>query len=45
MSIENLAKEIIRERSTPRYPLQRPQHPRTAKMLRRIADRFDSQPD
>jgi hypothetical protein len=45
MTIENLAKEIIRERSTPRYPLQRPTHPRTARVLRKIADRFDSQPD
>lgn len=42
MSIEHLAKEIIRERSTARQPLQRPTHPRAAKMLRRLADRFDS---
>jgi hypothetical protein len=42
MTIENLAKEIIRERSTPRHPMQRPTHPRTAKILRRIANRLDS---
>lgn len=39
---EHIAKEIIRERSTHRMPTQRPTHPRTAKVLRRIADRFDS---
>lgn len=37
---EYLAKEIIRERSTHRFPTQRPTHPRTARVLRRIADRF-----
>jgi hypothetical protein len=42
MSInEHLAKEIIRERSAQRRSLQRPTHPRAAKVLRRIADRFD----
>lgn len=42
MSIEHLAKEIIRERSMPRQPMQRPTHPRTAKVLRGIADRIDA---
>lgn len=39
---EQLAREIVRERSTHRFPTQRPTHPRTAKVLRRIADRLDS---
>lgn len=42
MSLEHLAKELIRERSTHRPPMQRPTHPRTAKVLRRIADRLDA---
>ena len=42
MTIEALAKEVIRERTSSRLPLQRPTHPRAAKMLRRIANRMDS---
>lgn len=38
---DQLAKEIIKERSHRRVATQRPHHPRTARMLRRLADRFD----
>lgn len=38
---DQLAKEIIRERSHSRVTMKRPQHPRAARMLRRLADRFD----
>jgi hypothetical protein len=38
---EQLANEIIRERSTRPYPTQRPTRPRTARVLRRIAERMD----
>lgn len=38
---DELAKEIIRERSAHRVPTQRPTHPRAARMLRRLAERLD----
>lgn len=38
---EQLAKEVIRERSTQRYAMRRPTHPRAARVLRRLADRFE----
>ncbi|CAA9378839.1 MAG: hypothetical protein AVDCRST_MAG21-1653 [uncultured Nocardioidaceae bacterium] len=38
---DQLVREIIRERSTRRFPTQRPTHPRTARLLRRLADRAD----
>jgi hypothetical protein len=38
---DQLAKEIIRERSTHRTVTRRPTHPRTAKVLRRLADRLE----
>ncbi len=42
MSInEHLAREIVRERSFHPFPTQRPARPRTARVLRRIADRID----
>lgn len=42
MSMEQLAKEVIRERTASRAALQRPTHPRAAKLLRRIADRMET---
>ncbi len=39
---EQLTKEIIRERSQHRVATQRPTHPRTARMLRRLAERMDN---
>jgi hypothetical protein len=38
---DQLAKEIIRERSTREVVTRRPTHPRTAKVLRRLADRLE----
>ncbi|MEJ7707296.1 MAG: hypothetical protein WKF82_08480 [Nocardioidaceae bacterium] len=38
---DELAKEMVRERVARRVHTQRPAHPRTAKVLRRLADRFD----
>jgi hypothetical protein len=38
---DQLAKEIIRERSTRRETTLRPTHPRTAKVLRRLAERLE----
>jgi hypothetical protein len=38
---DQLAKEIIRERSARRTVTRRPTHPRTAKVLRRLADRLE----
>jgi hypothetical protein len=38
---DQLAKEIIRERSTRRFATRRPTHPRTAKVLRRLAERLE----
>ena len=38
---DQLAKEIIRERTHPRDAMRRPAHPRAARMLRRLAERFD----
>jgi hypothetical protein len=38
---DQVAREIIRERSERRVPTQRPTHPRTARMLRRLADRAE----
>jgi hypothetical protein len=38
---DQLAKEIIRERSTHRYVTRRPTHPRAARVLRRLAERFE----
>ena len=43
MSInEQIAKEIIRERSNHLHHTKRPSHPRTARVLRRLAERFDT---
>jgi hypothetical protein len=36
-----LAREIIRERTSHRVATQRPRHPRTARLLHRLADRLD----
>ncbi|MBA2444343.1 MAG: hypothetical protein H0V49_03310 [Nocardioidaceae bacterium] len=38
---EHLAREVIRERTKPRLPTQRPVHPRAARVLRGLADRID----
>jgi hypothetical protein len=38
---DQLAKEIIRERTTQTVVTRRPTHPRTAKVLRRLADRLE----
>jgi hypothetical protein len=38
---DQLAKEIIRERSTRQFVTQRPTHPRTARVLRRLAERLE----
>ena len=38
---DQLAKEIIRERSSHPYPTKRPTHARTARVLRRLAERFE----
>jgi hypothetical protein len=38
---DQLAKEIIRERSTHRFVTRRPTHPRTAKVLRLLAERLE----
>ncbi len=38
---EDIAREVIRQRTTGRQVYQRPRHPRTARALRRLADRFD----
>ena len=38
---DQVAREIIRERSQRRVATTRPTHPRTARMLRRLADRVD----
>lgn len=36
-----IANEVIRARTTPRTAVQRPQHARTARALRGLADRLD----
>jgi hypothetical protein len=41
---DQLAKEIIRERTTHRFVTRRPTHPRTAKVLRRLAERLEQAP-
>jgi len=38
---DQIANEIIRERVTPRTKMQRPAHPKAARMLRRWAERLD----
>ncbi len=38
---DDLAREIIRERTQRKHPTMRPSHPRTARMLRRLAERLD----
>ena len=38
---DQLAKEIIHERTHPRVAMRRPAHPRAARMLRKLAERFD----
>ena len=40
-NLDEIAREIIRERSQCRDPVARPTHPRTARMLRRLADRVE----
>lgn len=43
---DQVAREIVRERAVSgRYPTRRPTHPRTARLLRRLADRMDGRPD
>ena len=39
--LDGIAREIIRERSQRRDAVARPTHPRTARMLRRLADRVE----
>jgi hypothetical protein len=39
---EQVAKEIIRDRSSHQHHMKRPSHPRTARVLRRLAERFDT---
>ncbi len=39
---DQLAKELIRERTSHRVPTMRPSHPRTARTLRRLAARLDN---
>jgi hypothetical protein len=44
MSMEDqIASEVIRDRTTHRETYQRPTHRRTARALRRLADRLDRQ--
>jgi hypothetical protein len=38
---DQIAREIIRERSQSRDAMARPTHPRAARMLRRLADRVE----
>lgn len=38
---DQLAKDIIRERTSSQQHLKRPSHPRAARVLRRLAERFD----
>ena len=38
---DQIAREIIRERARSREAMARPTHPRTARMLRRLADRVE----
>jgi len=38
---DDIAREIVRERSQRRVATQRPTHPRAARMLRRLADRVE----
>jgi hypothetical protein len=38
---DQLAKEIIRERSSRPYLTRRPTHPRAARMLRQLAERLE----
>jgi hypothetical protein len=38
---EHLAKQIITERVTARSAMRRPAHPKTAGLLRRLADRVE----
>jgi hypothetical protein len=38
---DQLAKEIIRERSSHPFATKRPTHPRTARVLRKLAERFE----
>ncbi|MEJ7741898.1 MAG: hypothetical protein WKF73_04715 [Nocardioidaceae bacterium] len=39
---DQLARELIRERTSHRFPTQRPSHPAAARALRRLAKRLDS---
>lgn len=42
MSIaDQIAREVIRDRTTHRDTYQRPSHPRTARVLRGLAERLD----
>jgi hypothetical protein len=38
---EEIAREVIRDRTTHKTAMQRPSHPRTARALRGLADRLD----
>jgi hypothetical protein len=38
---QQIANEVIRERTTHRTAYQRPAHPRTARVLRGLANRLD----
>ena len=39
---EELARQIVRERSHQRVVMRRPKHPRAARVLRKLADRLDT---
>ncbi|MGI8702463.1 MAG: hypothetical protein ACR2JU_14915 [Nocardioidaceae bacterium] len=40
---DDIAREVIRQRTTHAERFRRPRHPRTARALRGLADRFDRQ--
>ncbi|MGI8578904.1 MAG: hypothetical protein ACR2KG_13545 [Nocardioidaceae bacterium] len=39
---DQVANEVIRERTSRRVATQRPTHPRTARILRRLANRLEA---
>ncbi|MGH3472460.1 MAG: hypothetical protein ACRDPG_10520 [Nocardioidaceae bacterium] len=42
MSLDDVAREMIRDRTARRFPTQRPpHHQRTARILHRLADRLE----
>ena len=42
---QQLANDLVRERANQRFATQRPQHPRAARLLRRLANRMESTED